>query len=82
MKVTYDKKVDAKYITIRRGKVFRTIKKESYILFDYNEKDEVIGIEILNSSKHPICVTTVDGKFYKYSLPGFIQNNMYMYVSF
>lgn len=40
MKITYDKKVDAMYIKLRKGR------------YDHTKKGEVLGLEILDASKN------------------------------
>lgn len=57
MKVQYDKSSDAKYIRLKRGKVAWTEREEDWLLFDYSLRGEVLGIEILNASKHPVGVS-------------------------
>ena len=58
--VRYDKKSDAKYITLlpekqKRGVVARTEKVKPWLLVDYDKDGNVYGIEILNASKNPLA---------------------------
>ena len=63
MKINYDKEIDAKYICFKKVKVAKTHEKKEWLLFDYDKNGEIIGIEILNATKHPISVLAVEGKF-------------------
>jgi uncharacterized protein YuzE len=56
MKTKYDKKEDLKYIYIKKGKVHRTEQLESWLYFDYDVKGNVIGVEILDASAHPLSL--------------------------
>lgn len=51
IELKYDKRATAGYITLKKGKWAKTkelIKDNSDILIDYNDKGEILGIEILN----------------------------------
>ncbi len=50
-KVEYDDSVDALYIYASKGKVHKTIKLNSRVLFDVNKKGTIVGIEVLDASK-------------------------------
>jgi uncharacterized protein YuzE len=52
MKLTYDKKADAVYITLKGPKVDHTERIGPDIAIDYGPDGEVHGIEILSASKH------------------------------
>ena len=57
MKTEYDKDVDAAYIYIReikKGDVKKTVAIAPEVNIDVGEKDEILGIEILNvkTKKH------------------------------
>lgn len=53
MKLEYDKDVDAAYIYIEESrKVSSTTKVTDDIMLDFDNKGRVIGIEVLNASKH------------------------------
>ena len=58
MKIKYDKTIDAKYITIKKGKIVATIKLQDGLFVDQNAKGEIVGIELLNASKNLISVWT------------------------
>lgn len=47
MKITYDKKVDAMYLTLARGKVRKTIPVNSRVIVDVGEKGKILGVELL-----------------------------------
>jgi len=55
MKFEYDKDVDAAYIyienTIKKGEVKKTIELNDNIILDFDSKDKLIGVEILDASK-------------------------------
>ena len=53
-KVKYDPTADALYIKIKEDKIKDTAEIDTNIIVDYNEKGEIIGIEILNFSKTKI----------------------------
>ena len=61
MEVEYDKNVDAKYIRLKTGKVAKTERIEDWLLFDYSKSGDVLGLEVLDASKHPIGVFTIGG---------------------
>lgn len=50
-KVEYDSTVDALYIYASKGKVHKTIKLNSQVLFDVDKKGTTVGIEVLEVSK-------------------------------
>lgn len=53
MRLEYDKDVDAAYIYISETKkVASTIKVTDDVLIDFDNKGRVLGIEVLNASKH------------------------------
>jgi uncharacterized protein YuzE len=55
MRIRYDKKIDAKYIKFNiRKKVARTEKQKAWLLVDRAQDGEVVGVEILNASRHPV----------------------------
>ena len=54
MNIKYDPKADALYIRIKKGRISET-REEGDFLVDYNNKDEVMGVEVLfYSKKFPI----------------------------
>lgn len=52
MKITYDKKVDAMYIKLKKGNYDHTKKVTDDILVDVSKKGEVLGLEILDASNN------------------------------
>ncbi len=50
MKIDYDKKADAMYIKLGTGAVSHTIKLRDKLLVDVDEKENVIGIELIAAS--------------------------------
>lgn len=52
MKITYDKRVDAMYIKLKKGRYDHTKKVTDDILVDVSKKGEVLGLEILDASKN------------------------------
>lgn len=52
MKITYDKKVDAMYIKLRKGRYDHSKKVTGDILVDVSKKGEVLGLEILDASRN------------------------------
>ncbi|MCL4496907.1 MAG: DUF2283 domain-containing protein [Deltaproteobacteria bacterium] len=51
MKIYYDKEVDAAYIKLSDDKPTGVIEIEGGINIDTTDKNEIVGIEILNASK-------------------------------
>lgn len=55
MKLEYDKEIDAAYIylkyPIKNGEAKRTVELNNNINLDYDGKNKLIGVEILNASK-------------------------------
>lgn len=63
MNITYDSENDTKYVRINKGKIAYTKKEHDWLLFDCAKNGDVLGIEILNFSKHLITVLTLKGKY-------------------
>lgn len=55
--IRYDSDADALYIRIREGKVLESDEVEDRIIVDYDEKGNVVGIEVLEFSKRKIART-------------------------
>jgi uncharacterized protein YuzE len=51
MKVHYDEKVDALYIRLDDSNIIESEEVKEGIVLDYNQNDQVVGIEVLNVSK-------------------------------
>ncbi len=54
MKVRYDPKADILYILIREGEVFDTNEVDEDVWIEYDENNEIIGIEIWNAGENVI----------------------------
>ncbi len=52
MKMKYDKKIDAVYIELAKGKYAKTRKVSDSILVDEDAKGKPLGIEILDATKN------------------------------
>lgn len=48
MKIKYDKETDSIYLILSSDKIVESEEKAKDIIVDYNYKDEVVAIEILN----------------------------------
>lgn len=62
MKISYDKEVDAKYISITEGVVHETKVLKDWLMLDLDAKGDILGIEILDASKNLVSITTEEGK--------------------
>ena len=51
MEISYDKKADAVYIQLSKGRFHKNKKIDNFTIIDLDEKGEVLGIEFLNASK-------------------------------
>lgn len=52
MKIQYDKKEDAVYLELAKGKYSRTRKVSETVLVDEDAKGKILGIEILDAKKN------------------------------
>ncbi len=50
-KIEYDKTVDALYVYSGTGKVHKTLRLNSRVLFDVDKNGKIVGIEVLDASK-------------------------------
>jgi uncharacterized protein YuzE len=48
MKIQYDKETDSIYIVLKDDKVVESEEKKDGVVIDYNNKDEIVAIEMLN----------------------------------
>ena len=48
MKIYYDKDSDAIYVRLSNDKIVESEEIKKDVIVDYNEKDEVVSVEILN----------------------------------
>jgi len=51
MKIHYDQQVDALYIRLDDSDIIESEEVKKGIILDYNNQDQVVGIEILKISK-------------------------------
>ncbi|MEK7586694.1 MAG: DUF2283 domain-containing protein [Patescibacteria group bacterium] len=52
MKFNYDKKVDALYLRFNEELYHESDEVSPGIILDYSQKGKIIGLEVLNASKH------------------------------
>lgn len=52
MKIQYDKKEDAVYIELAKGKYSRTRKVSATVFVDEDTEGKILGIEILDAKKN------------------------------
>ncbi len=48
MKIKYDKEIDAIYVILSDDKIVESEEKKQDVIVDYNDKDEIVAIEVLN----------------------------------
>ncbi len=60
MKMRYDPEVDALYISILDEKAIESEEVSTGIIVDYAKNNKVIGIEVLNASKHLIEFSNIE----------------------
>ena len=48
MKIQYDKDADAIYVRLSNDKIVESEEIKEDVIVDYNEKDEIVSVEILN----------------------------------
>ena len=63
MKISYDKEIDAKYISLKEGAVSKTHPMHEWLMVDMDENGVVLGIEILDASKNLVSVNTDNNDF-------------------
>jgi len=51
MKVHFDEKIDALYFRLGDSKIVESEEVKPGIVLDYNDKNQVVGVEILNVKK-------------------------------
>ena len=51
MKISYDKEIDALSMTLRKGKVVKTVEVSPEILVDFDEAGNPLYLEILDASR-------------------------------
>ncbi|MCD4829213.1 MAG: DUF2283 domain-containing protein [Candidatus Cloacimonetes bacterium] len=52
MKIQIDRKADALYFRLREGTIIESEEVRPGFILDFDEKGDVIGIEVLDASKH------------------------------
>jgi len=53
MKIKYDPEVDAAYISFKTGHIeVTTVRINEDIAIDFGPEEEIVGIEVLDASKH------------------------------
>lgn len=60
MRMRYDPEVDALYISILNEKTFESEEVSDGIIVDYAEDNRVIGVEVLNASKHMVEFSNIE----------------------
>lgn len=58
MKVSYDKDIDAKYVSIKDGAVHQTKALEDWLMLDLDAEGGVLGVEILDASRNRVNLFT------------------------
>ena len=53
MKIHYDNKTDSIYVRFSDKTVIESEEKESGVIIDYDNQNEIVAIEILHVSSHP-----------------------------
>ncbi len=56
MKINHDTTIDAKYVSLKGGKIFETKPLKDWLILDLNKKGEILGIEILDASKNLVSI--------------------------
>ena len=49
MNINYDKVADAIYMTLRKGKVAKTVEMEDRLIVDVDKRGNILGIELLDA---------------------------------
>lgn len=52
MNIQYDQQVDAAYLTLETAKIFDSEEIQPNVVFDYDESDRVVGIELLSVKRN------------------------------
>jgi len=52
MNIQYDKQVDAAYLTLETAKIVDSEEVQPNVVFDYDEFDRVVGIELLSVKRN------------------------------
>ena len=73
MQTEYDTTSDSKYIRLKEGKVTKTEKIHEWLLLDCAENGDVLGVEVLESSQHPLSISAIGGHLIGYNEVAFAQ---------
>lgn len=52
MNIQYDQQIDAAYLTLETAKIFDSEEIQPNVVFDYDESDRVVGIELLSVKRN------------------------------
>jgi uncharacterized protein YuzE len=52
MRISYDEKTDSLYVRLKETPYYESAEVKESVLLDYDDKGNVIGIEILNASEY------------------------------
>jgi uncharacterized protein YuzE len=52
-KITYDPQTDSLYVILSSDTIVESEEKSKDVIIDYNDKDEVVAIEISNIKQNP-----------------------------
>ena len=63
MKLHVDKAADALYLRLDDSRIIESAEVAPGIVLDYNEKDEVVGIEMLHLSRRSTALKTTSLEF-------------------
>lgn len=63
MKVHFDEKIDALYFRLDDSKIVESEEVKPGIVLDYNDKNQVVGVEILNVKKRVLEASLKEMKF-------------------
>ena len=53
MKITYDNETDSIYVKFRDDTIVESEEKNSRTIVDYNQKGEIVAVEVLNVKTNP-----------------------------
>ena len=53
MKIYYDDETDSIYVRFSDEAITESEEKENGVIVDYNDKDEIVAIEVLNVKSNP-----------------------------
>ena len=60
MTIEYDKIADAVYWKLKKTKIKKTQNVSDTVIFDYDTKGEIVGIEILNIASQPTILKDIE----------------------